>query len=111
MPGRPWIIAVLVGASLLALVLARRGDERQAYGTCLSSAECLKAEVCAVSPKGDGFATLGTCTSPCSAQADCLNGWTCAPFVDLGGYLVSTRATEAQGSKGAARMVCAPPVR
>lgn len=111
MLGRPWLIVALVGASLLAMLLARRGNERQAYESCLASAQCLKAEVCAVAPKGDGFATLGTCTSPCVNQADCLNGWQCAPFVDVGGYLVPTSARAAQGAKSAARLVCAPPVR
>jgi hypothetical protein len=111
MLGRPWIIVVLGVVTLLALFAARRGpDERHAYAQCLTSAECLKDEVCAVTPKDDGFATLGTCTNACTDTAQCLNGWKCVPFVDTGAFLVPPGTKEAKAAKGPARTVCAPPV-
>jgi hypothetical protein len=107
------VVPLLLVASLIAyLVVSRDGGERRAYAACMTTTQCLKGEVCAVVPKDDGFATMGTCTAPCTAGgAECLNGWACAPFVEVDGFAVPASASAAKGQKAAARALCAPPVR
>lgn len=105
----PWVFAVLALATVGALFAARGRQEAHAYAQCLTTAECQKHERCAVDPKGDGFATLGQCTTECSSDAQCLNGWKCLPFADVGAFLVTPGTKEAQAAKRAARNVCSPP--
>jgi len=79
MPFRPRILWLLLPAMIIALIVASRRDAnvKQLNGECLTSAQCLKAERCIVTPKGDGFATFGRCGELCAEDLQCTPGYRC----------------------------------
>lgn len=83
------LIFALVGISLgLSWFMARRGDQGPEGGAdCLSHANCRADERCVLVPRGDGFASFGTCGGACSEDVDCPNGWRCFSWVDQKGAL------------------------
>jgi len=105
-----WTILVLVGVTGLAWFFAGRGPVGpQSHASCFSHRECAKGQLCAVVPKGDGFATMGVCGEPCESDAACPNGWRCAPFMETDEAVLVPASR--QGATGPRRLVCAPPKR
>jgi hypothetical protein len=104
---RRWLLWVGL-AALVAFFLVRREPEvKKANGECLSNAECLKVERCVVTPKGDGFATLGRCGEKCAEDLECPAHWRCEFLADEGAFLLTKPPKEG----GLSAKACVPGAR
>ena len=105
-----WLILALVGASGLAWFFAQRGPVgKPSHASCFANSDCAKGESCAVIPKSDGFATMGTCGESCEADDACPNGWKCRSFLETKDEVLVPAGT--RGATGVRRLVCAPPTK
>ena len=105
-----WVmLLVLVGTGVSWFVTTRNQPGKVSHSECLTNADCIKDELCAVTPKGDGFVTFGRCSDPCVDDSTCPNGWSCRPFVEGDGALYELGSKEAKAApSGQRRSVCAP---
>jgi hypothetical protein len=92
---RRWLLLLAIAAAAGALFFATGPKTKQSHAQCLTSASCLKTERCWVEPKGDGFATFGTCLDACEDDLQCAAGHRCDEALVKEAYLVPL------GTKGA----------
>jgi Dickkopf N-terminal cysteine-rich region len=99
--GAPWVVGLVLLATLVAwLVTARGPGGIPSHAGCFAHRDCAKGEFCAVEPKGDGFATQGQCSEPCTDDEQCPNGWRCLVLVESAEGVLTPRGT------GERRRVC-----
>ena len=62
---------------MVAAALNHSNANRGAHQQCLVHGDCARSLRCFVVPKGDRFATFGTCVEPCLEDPQCPSGMQC----------------------------------